>query len=199
MVNKVINITKNDPMYNDIIESFNVATDDALVVVARNFINRKDDNIKPIMIKNGIYFYVAYDLDDKIAYLGSVTPEQIYKAKANMVRRARIGTMMDVLFSGGETLEKFEPINEEPMNVVTLDCKMYGGGLLLCEEFLREMKNKIGKYYILPSSIHELIFVPAAMAASKSGLTEMVCDINNTQVTENEILANVAFEMDEWI
>lgn len=197
MVNRVMNLTENDPMYNELVNEVNNATDDALVIVARSYKNRKDSSIKPIAVKNGIYFYIAYDLDGKIAFLGNVTPEQIYKAKANMMRRVRIGSMMSLVFSEGETLENFK-FSGDPMNVATLDCKMYGAGLLYCEEFLKEMEKKIGTYYILPSSIHELIFVPTYIG-TKDSLEIMVREINASNVSENDYLADNVFEMDEWI
>ena len=198
MVNKIMNLTENDPMYNELVNEVNNATDDALVIVARSYKNRKDSMVKPIVIKNEIYFYVAYDLDGKIAFPGNVTPEQIYKAKANMMRRVRLSSMMSLLFSEGETLENFK-FRGDPMYGATLDCKMYGAGLLYCEEFLKEMEKKIGTYYILPSSIHELIFVPADTAV-KDDLTYMVKEVNSLEVvTDNDYLADRAFEEEEWI
>lgn len=196
MVNKIMNLTENDPMYNELANEVSNATDDALVIVARSYKNRKDSRVKPIAVKNGIYFYVAYDLGGKTAFLGNVTPEQIYKAKANMMRRVRLGSM-SLLFSEGETLENFK-FSGNPMNVATLDCKMYGAGLLYCEEFLKTMEQKIGTYYILPSSIHELIFVPANIG-TKDDLEMMVREINASEVSEDEYLADNVFEMDEWI
>lgn len=197
MVNKIMNLTEKDPMHNELVNEINNTTDDALVIVARSHKNRKDYRVKPIAVKNGIYFYVAYDLNGKTAFLGNVTPEQIYKAKANMVRRARLGSMMSLLFSDGETLEDFK-YNGDPMNVASLDCKMYGGGLLYCEEFLKAMEQKIGTYYILPSSIHELIFVPADMG-TKDDLEMMVREVNASEVSEDDYLANNVFEIGEWI
>lgn len=197
MINKIMNLTENDSMYNELVNEVSNVTDDALVIVARSYKNRKDSRIKPIAVKNGIYFYVAYDLQNKTAYLANVTPEQIYKAKANMMHRVRLGSMMSLLFSEGETLENFK-FNGDPMNVATLDCKMYGGGLLICEEFLKAMEQKIGRYYILPSSIHELIFVPAYIG-TKDDLEMMVREINASAVSEDDYLADDVFEIDEWI
>ena len=84
------------------------------------------------------------------------------------------------------------------MNVATLDKRMYGAGLLICEEFLRVMKNKIGDYYILPLSIHEIIFIPTD-ALSLENATEMVIEVNSECVSDDIYLADRAFTMDEWI
>ena len=196
MINKIMNVTENDPMYNELANEIANATDENLVIVGRSYKNRKDDAVKPVAIKNKIYFYVAYDLNGKTVYPSAATPEQIYKAKANMMHRVRLGSMVSLLFSEGETLENFK-FSGDPMNVATLDCKMYGAGLLYCEEFLKEMEKKIGRYYILPSSIHELIFFPA-YANLKSELAEMVQAVNET-VSENDYLSGRVFEIDEWV
>ena len=196
MINKIMNLEEGTEMYNEIMNDMNKATDNDLVIVARSFKNRKDDRVKPIDIKNGIYFYLAYDLDGKTAYIGNFSPEQIYKAKSNMIRRARLGSMMSLFSSGGSTIYEYE--SKEPMNVATLDKRMYGAGLLICEEFLREMKKKIGDYYILPSSIHEIIFAPVDILSLEDA-TEMVIEVNSECVSDDEYLADRAFTMKEWI
>ena len=198
MINKIMNVTENDPMYKKISSELKDISDDNLVIVAKSYKNRKDDAIKPIAVKNGIYFYIAYELNGGTAYFNGATPEQIYKAKANMMHRVRIGTVIDMIDSKGQTLSEFKPSDKELMNVATLDCSMYGGGLLYCREFLKEMENKIGKYYIIPSSIHELIFVSVDVA-TKDDLTHMVKEVNSTEITDNNYLADRAFEAEEWM
>lgn len=178
MINEIVDITETNPMYNELANEISNATDDDLVIVARSHKNRKNSRVKPIAVKNGIYFYVAYHLDDKTAFLGNVTPEQIYKAKANMMKRVKICKM-------------------NLMTIAMLDCQMYGAGLLYCEEFLKAMEQKIGIYYILPSSIHELIFVPTYVG-TKDDMETMVREINATEVSEDDYLANDVFEIGEW-
>lgn len=196
MINIIMNLEEGTEMYNEIMDDMNKATDNDLVIVARSFKNRKDNLVKPIDIRNGIYFYLAYDLNGKVAYISNFSPEQIYKAKTNMIRRSRLGSMMSLLSSEGSTIDEYE--SKEPMNVATLDKRMYGAGLLYCEEFLRVMKNKIGDYYILPSSIHEIIFVPVDVLSLEDA-TEMVIGVNGECLSDDEYLADRAFTIDEWI
>lgn len=196
MINKIMNLEEGTEMYNEVMNDLDRATDNDLVIVARSFKNRKDDLIKPIEIKNGIYFYLAYDLNGKAAYISNFSQEEIYKAKTNMIRRARLGSMMSLFSSGGSTIDEYE--SKEPINVATLDKRMYGAGLLICEEFLRVMKNKIGDYYILPSSIHEIIFTPTDILSLEDA-TQMVIEVNSECVSDDEFLADRAFTMNEWV
>ena len=56
------------------------------------------------------------------------------------------------------------------------------------------MGQKLGEnYYILPSSIHEVIVVPESKSPVKQDLEEMVREINETQVEEEEILSYRAY------
>ena len=178
MINETVDITETNPMYSELANEISNATDDDLVIVARSHKNRKNSRVKPIAVKNGIYFYVAYHLDDKTAFLGDVTPEQIYNAKGNMMKRVKISKM-------------------NLMTIAMLYCQVYGDGLLYCEEFLKAMEQKIGLYYILPSSIHELIFVPTYVG-TKDDMEMMVREINATEVSEDDFLANDVFEIGEW-
>jgi len=53
--------------------------------------------------------------------------------------------------------------------------------------FARLLKSDV---YILPSSIHEIILLPASQEYETEKLEEMVADINQTQVPYEEILSN---------
>lgn len=197
MINKVVKIAENDPMYDELTKIIDSVTDDDLVIVGRSYKNRKAGLVKPLTVKNGIYFYLGYSLHGMAGFISSPTPEQISKAKENMCRRARIGDMQSIVFTGGDTLKDFE-YTGNIMNVATLDCSMYGAGLLYCEEFIKAMEEKIGDCYILPSSIHELIFVPA-VCLNGYDATEMVKGVNAEMIDDDIYLADRAFRIREWI
>ncbi|MCR4584495.1 MAG: DUF5688 family protein [Lachnospiraceae bacterium] len=70
---------------------------------------------------------------------------------------------------------------EPSLYVLTNSEKLNGAALLLDAETMDRISDKIGKsYYILPSSVHETIFVPASITESQdlSSLVEMVVQIN---------------------
>ena len=51
-------------------------------------------------------------------------------------------------------------------------------------------------YYILPSSVHEVIIVPYSEILVCSKLDEMVREINITQVEEEDVLSNHVYLYD---
>lgn len=81
-----------------------------------------------------------------------------------------------------------------PMYVLSNSTKINGASCLLYQKVLEEFSNKIQKdFYILPSSIHEVIFVPVNKDYSKCELVEMVKEVNQTQVQEEEILSDTVY------
>lgn len=84
-----------------------------------------------------------------------------------------------------------------PMYVLTNRQKINGAACMLYPDVLRLFGEKLGRdFYILPSSVHELILVPDDESISKEALWEIVTDINRTQVAEEEILADSIYFYD---
>lgn len=197
-INKTIEATGE--LRAKFIDMMNSAGDDKLMIVARSELNRKADDIKPIAVKHDIYFYVAKQLDGALAFLNNVTPDMIYTAKANTVRNARLGDMFEILGVMGtaKTLEEIDGL-DEPMTIVTSKSGLNGAGVLYCEEFLSQLKAKVGGFYIQPSSVHEIIIVPEDSGISIDDLSMMVREVNKHEVSDDEYLANRAFSVDEWL
>lgn len=193
-----VNVDKGDDRYSEMMGYVDQATDNNLVIVARGDKNKKDDRIKPISTRNGIYFYIANVVDGALVFRGEYTAEDIEKARENTVRRARFGGMMSILFGSGVELRDFKL--DGPMNVITTSGEANGAGILLCTDYLRQIFNKIGDYYILPSSIHEVIVVPKeSWPGEATELSKMVREINAGYVDDEDVLADECFEYSDWI
>ena len=66
-----------------------------------------------------------------------------------------------------------------------------GATCLLYENVLKQFADQLqSDLFILPSSIHEVIVVPFDHTLSKEVLTEMVIDVNRTQVADDEVLSD---------
>ncbi len=84
-----------------------------------------------------------------------------------------------------------------PMYVLTNRQKMNGAACMFYSGVLEDFGKKLGRdFYLLPSSVHEVILVPADETVSKEALWEIVTDINRTQVAEEEILADSVYYYD---
>lgn len=66
-----------------------------------------------------------------------------------------------------------------------------GAAAILYPGLLRAFADKIGHdFYILPSSIHETIFIPDDGMADRRMLLDMVRDVNRTEISEKEFLSD---------
>lgn len=92
-----------------------------------------------------------------------------------------------------------ESILHEPcmMYVLSNRKKMYGAAAILDSDFMDRVAHKIEKnFYILPSSVHEQIIVPATDAIKLHELELMVSEVNETQVAKEDMLSNHVYIYD---
>lgn len=79
----------------------------------------------------------------------------------------------------------------EYMYLVTNQTRSFGAAVMLYDGFWKQMENVIGEnFYVLPSSVHELILVPESSGMDKTYLQEMVKEVNRTEVEKEEILSD---------
>lgn len=73
----------------------------------------------------------------------------------------------------------------------------FGAILMTYKNVLDEVKNKIGKnYYILPSSLHELILVPEHEDVEVERLRAMVCEVNKEVLEVEDYLSDSVYFYD---
>ena len=89
---------------------------------------------------------------------------------------------------------KVEEGTIEPQYTITIDSKLFGaiGAIVKRNELMQKFPDG---YYVLPSSIHEVIVMPKIVnTLPKSELDNMVLCVNKEQVTPEEMLAWHAYE-----
>lgn len=78
-----------------------------------------------------------------------------------------------------------------PMYVLSNREKMNGAACLLYRDVLSDFADELNQdLFIIPSSIHEVILVPTQESVGYERLTQMVQEVNATQVEADEILAD---------
>lgn len=89
-------------------------------------------------------------------------------------------------------LPEFE--EDEPMYVLGNEAKSYGAAVVLHESFMNYVAERLKEeFYILPSSIHELLAVPCSKA-DVAILKDMVETVNATEVAPDEILSDSVYK-----
>lgn len=140
-------------------------------------------------------------------FKGEITPmEDVICA---MIKRRMIGEIENSIKAQLDsdikvTEEMVEPIVREmvhdiysetkgpKMYVVSNSERNFGAAAILYQSFLEDFANKtMSDYYILPSSIHEVILIPVENEENEvERLKNMVCEVNNTELSIEEILSD---------
>lgn len=91
----------------------------------------------------------------------------------------------------------YELVEDSPLYVLTNSLRCFGACCILYDDMLKEIGKELGEnYYIIPSSIHEMIIVPESKSPSRDELDEMIVEINETQVSPEEVLSDCAYYYD---
>lgn len=78
-----------------------------------------------------------------------------------------------------------------PLYVLSNVRRCFGAAWMADQEVLRSIADIIRKdYYILPSSVHECLILPAHADADAQSLRDMVYEINRSQVEPEEVLSD---------
>lgn len=99
------------------------------------------------------------------------------------------------LISGGLTLREINRANME-MIVATNEEKLNGASVMADKRFMKSLHKDIGDFYILPSSIHEIIAVPASGIFDVDALNNMVKEVNSTVLSEEDYLSDIVYKYD---
>jgi len=108
-------------------------------------------------------------------------------------------SMQEVIMEmmGASELEDMDMSGGMPMYVLTNEDKMHGAAVMLYPNLMDEIAEKVGgDFFVLPSSIHELLIIPKDSGAERVELENMVQEVNATQVAPDEVLSDHVYEYD---
>lgn len=134
-----------------------------------------------------------------------VTPEQLHAdavKNAPEIRPIVIQGMAEVLAKqmGVEDLEMLGlniPPEQEQIFVASVPDNVHGAGVLAYEDFMDKAAERAGgDFYILPSSIHEVLIVPDNGMMDLAALENMVREVNATTVDPSEKLTDNVYHYD---
>ena len=93
-----------------------------------------------------------------------------------------------------QMIEGFDEADEEdfvPLYVLSNVKRCFGAAWMADEEVLRSIAGILQKdYYILPSSVHECLILPAQADTDRESLRDMVREINQSEVEPEEVLSD---------
>ena len=165
-----------------------------MAVVYRFVLSSDDDGRASILVTNQI-----------LENMG-VTPEQLHAdalENAPQIKPAEIKGMSEVMaeMMGAEQAEMMGIVpvapEDEQMFVATVPDKVHGAGVLAYQDFMDQAAERAGgDFFILPSSIHEILIVPDNGKMDLKELEAMVKEVNATQVAPADKLTDSVYHYD---
>lgn len=85
---------------------------------------------------------------------------------------------------------------ESPLYVATCNDGKFGAGCIFYSDFLEKVSEKVGDFYVLPSSVHEVLILPDDGTMTAEELKEMVTSVNQQELSAQEKLSDEVFRYD---
>lgn len=153
-----------------------------------------------ILIKNEHLEFWNISEEELFAYADSNTPKKLAREIKSMseviAEYAGRGNAAEIDEDGftAALIEELNEFSEEApikMFVMTNKTGLNGAAVILYEGAVKSFAEKTGfDVYILPSSIHEVILVPATPAAEAGALLDLVREVNAGSVSTEEWLSD---------
>lgn len=90
-----------------------------------------------------------------------------------------------------ECAKEMVPTGGPELYCLSNECKINGAACIIDDNIQKMIAEKVGgDYFVLPSSVHEVLIMPKSEDMDPKELRNMVQDVNATQVAEGEILSD---------
>jgi hypothetical protein len=131
----------------------------------------------------------------------NVTEEELYKRALENTRtlfHPKAENILDSFARLGFPKLRENTFDYSDMPIVlTNQLAINGASAMLDTDFLKEVYDKIGgTYFLLPSSIHEILAVRMRKSMKLANLHSMVYNINRTNVAPEEVLSDSVYYFD---
>lgn len=127
----------------------------------------------------------------------NMTPEDLYEAASHSSPRllpADFRPMRSVVYEMLGSNCTAEDLDDNHMYILTNSIRQFGASTILYPELLDMIAMELrDDFYILPSSIHEVIILPRRYSPAPEELDQMIVEINETQVAVDEVLSDHAY------
>ncbi len=174
---------------SDILKKIPYEKMEDMAVVYRLIIDKSNDCNSTVLVTNDLLkqFGITHEQlrDDALA----IAPE---------LRPAEIKGMTEMLteMTGMEVDPSMHAV-DDVMYVATVQDKIKGAGVLAYPNFMEDAAEKLGgDYYVLPSSVHEVLLVKDNGSMNVKDLESMVKEVNATQVEPEDQLTDHVYHYD---
>lgn len=163
-----------------------------LAIMFRVVVERNNESVGSYILKNEIANSIGATVLEIFKWANENT-FKMFKPKCNSMLDAIKETIPEEILAEMEELEELEN-NDANMYVATVESGVNGAVVMTNKAFLKEFADKIDDdFYILPSSVHEILLIPSSNGNDASELNTMVKDVNSTVLSDKEFLSNSVY------
>lgn len=114
------------------------------------------------------------------------------------VKFRRLDEVIQDLVARNKDTEKAIEYMESPFFILSNESGVNGAASLIYPGILEGIAKKLeSDLFVLPSSIHEVLLLPADKAFGRDELSNLVKEVNRTQVLTEEVLSNQAYRYEK--
>ena len=126
-----------------------------------------------------------------------ITPEQLHQDAVASQMAHRPPTLKNMSEMMAEMSGGMMDMPESPMWVATVEGGVHGAAAVQIPEFMDQAAEKLGgNFFVLPSSIHECLFIKDDGEFQRPQLEEMVQSVNATEVSAADFLSDSVYHYD---
>lgn len=182
IVFKLINYERNPELLSDV--PHYRFLDLALVFYC--LIETSPDGCASILIHNRHLSYWNITDDDLFALAQQNTPRLLAYELRDMT-----DVLRELFAAEPSVCEDGDSLSPASMYILTNRAKRNGSVCILYDNLLLNFANRLGcDLFILPSSIHEVLLIPANSQTETKDLSEVVREVNSCQLSREEILSD---------
>jgi hypothetical protein len=175
-----------------------------------------DRPYRKVFDKNGDYICVCYVIDASDRFLAeddtvsfaaisnklvkewNITEEILYETALNNLKKGKLirPLFQDVYkalqrLDPGAGLQTFQKTgSKNGFYILTTNQKMYGAVVLLDNDLLKEIHKILGDFYVIPSSVHEVIITSKNNPdATLDEIVPLIKEVNDTDMVPEDILS----------
>ena len=129
----------------------------------------------------------------------TLTPSKFMSMNAVMTDMMVPQIMSDYGINKEEAIKMVNDMvpTDDKLFVLTNNQKLNGAAALLDEKMMEQIAERVGNdFYILPSSVHEVLIVPKEAGMDFKDLEAMVQEVNATQVAPQDKLSDHVYQYD---
>lgn len=154
--------------------------------------------------------YVEMEDDLKTSHMGARITHELAKGYGVSEKQLFEDALLQTRLCCPYTFQSMESLIEEltgesteevtgkigiPMYILSNQDKLHGAAVSLYPETFPQIRGMLGEdFYVLPSSIHELILIRKSDGYTPRDLRDMVREVNSSQVLPEEWLSNEVYE-----